>query len=269
MNDFFNLEGKNIILTGSAGILGRKFARAFHENGANLFLVDIDEEALKKQRKSLEGQSKGQVSIFSIDLTDENQVEKCVESIANQVERIDVLHNHAATKGKELKNFLRPFEEYTLESWNEIMLGNVASMFLMAKAVGKYMQASDGGSIIQTSSIYGIIAPDKRIYEESFYNNQPISSPAVYSASKAAVIGLSQYLAAYWGEKKIRVNTLTPGGIKSGQNDIFEKKYSYRVPLGRMATESDLLGAAIFLASDASLYVTGQNIIVDGGLSCW
>jgi NAD(P)-dependent dehydrogenase (short-subunit alcohol dehydrogenase family) len=126
-----------------------------------------------------------------------------------------------------------------------------------------------GGSIIQTASIYGIVAPDQRIYEGSEYHGRPINTPAVYSASKAGVIGLTRHLATYWAERGVRVNTLTPGGVSSGQNSEFSRRYAARVPLGRMAEADDMVGAAVFLASDASLYVTGQNIVVDGGLSAW
>jgi NAD(P)-dependent dehydrogenase (short-subunit alcohol dehydrogenase family) len=131
------------------------------------------------------------------------------------------------------------------------------------------MKAQGGGSIIQIASIYGVVAPDQRIYEGSEYNGRAINTPAVYSVSKAAVLGLTSYLSTYWADSKIRVNTLTPGGIASGQNSEFNNKYSNRVPLGRMGEASELTGALIYLASDASSYVTGQNIIIDGGLSAW
>jgi NAD(P)-dependent dehydrogenase (short-subunit alcohol dehydrogenase family) len=126
-----------------------------------------------------------------------------------------------------------------------------------------------GGRIIQTASIYGIVASDKRIYEGSFYLDRQISNPAVYSASKAAVVGLTRHLAAYWGDVGIRVNALVPGGVESGQNETFKSRYSARVPLGRMAQADELVGALIYLASDASSYVTGQCLVVDGGLSVW
>jgi len=147
---------------------------------------------------------------------------------------------------------------------------NIDGMFLVAQTVGKQMiKQRSGGSIIQTSSIYGILASDKRIYEGSFYLGRQITNPAVYSASKAAVCGLTRWLAANWAEHGIRVNTLIPGGVESGQNDEFKKKYSARVPMGRMAQADEMVGALIYLASDASSYVTGQEIIVDGGLSAW
>jgi len=147
---------------------------------------------------------------------------------------------------------------------------NIDGMFLVAQAVGGQMvRQGKGGSIIQTASIYGVMAPDPRIYEGSFYMGRQISSPAVYSASKAAVVGLTKYLATYWADKGIRVNTLTPGGNDSGQNEEFKQKYSARIPLGRMGNPPEMVGALLFLASDASSYVTGQNILVDGGLSAW
>jgi NAD(P)-dependent dehydrogenase (short-subunit alcohol dehydrogenase family) len=147
---------------------------------------------------------------------------------------------------------------------------NIDGMFLMAKKCGKHMlDHGKGGSIVQTASIYGIMAPDQRIYENSEYMGVEINTPAVYSASKGAVIALSRYLAAYWGSKNIRVNTLTPGGVESGQNEEFTSRYSERVPMGRMAHANEMVGALVYLASDASSYVNGQNIVVDGGLSSW
>ena len=147
---------------------------------------------------------------------------------------------------------------------------NIDGMFLTAQAVGKQMVAQGrGGSIIQTASIYGVMAPDHRIYEGSFYLDRKINTPAVYTASKAAVIGLTKHLATYWADKGIRVNTLTPGGTESGQNDEFKNRYAQRVPMNRMARADEMVGALLFLASDAASYVTGQNIIVDGGLNAW
>ncbi|MFN7610803.1 MAG: SDR family oxidoreductase, partial [bacterium] len=130
-------------------------------------------------------------------------------------------------------------------------------------------QEKGGGSIIQTASIYGIMAPDQRIYEGSEYMGGAINTPAVYSASKAGVVGLTKYLASYWGAKRVRVNTLTPGGVESGQNERFIEQYSARVPLGRMAQAEEMVGALVFLASDAASYITGHNLVVDGGLSAW
>ena len=128
---------------------------------------------------------------------------------------------------------------------------------------------SNGGTIVQTASIYGFLAPDQRIYEGSKYLGHQINSPAVYAASKAAVIGLTKYLASYWGNKRIRVNAISPGGVESGQNKQFNENYSSRVPMGRMAELNEIEAALLFLVSDSSSYITGQNLVVDGGLSSW
>jgi NAD(P)-dependent dehydrogenase (short-subunit alcohol dehydrogenase family) len=147
---------------------------------------------------------------------------------------------------------------------------NIGGMFLVAKFVGRYMvEQNKGGSIIQTSSIYGIMGPDNRIYEGSSYLGHQINTPAVYATSKSAVVGLTKFLSTYWATKNIRVNTITPGGVESGQNDTFINNYSKRVPMQRMAEPQEIAGALLYLASDASSYVTGQNIIIDGGLSAW
>lgn len=146
---------------------------------------------------------------------------------------------------------------------------NLDGYFFMAQAVGPRMAVRKRGSIIQTCSIYGVVGPDQRIYEGSEYLGMPINTPAVYSASKAGVVGLTRYLATYWGKDSVRVNALTPGGVASGQNDEFNRKYAARVPLGKMADPDDMANALLYLASDASKYVTGHNLIVDGGLTAW
>jgi NAD(P)-dependent dehydrogenase (short-subunit alcohol dehydrogenase family) len=149
------------------------------------------------------------------------------------------------------------------------MAVNVDGYFYVAREAGTRMAARGRGSIIQTASIYGVVGPDQRIYEGSEYLGHAINTPAVYSASKAAVIGLTKHLATYWGHRGVRVNALTPGGVRSGQNHVFERQYAHRVPLGRMGEPEDMANALIFLASDASSYITGQNLIVDGGLTSW
>ena len=147
---------------------------------------------------------------------------------------------------------------------------NLDGMFLVAQAVGKVMVSQGkGGSIVQTSSIYGWIGPDQRIYKNSVYLDREINTPAVYAASKAGVIGLTKYLATYWAKNNIRVNAIAPGGAESGQNDEFIRRYSARIPMERMAKPYEIVGALLYLASDASSYVTGQTIVVDGGLCAW
>lgn len=266
----FDLTGKCAIVTGGAGILGQHFCSGLAESGANVAIVDINEqnaEALAVRLTQIHG-----VKVIGIgcDITQASSVQQMVGRVIEDFGKIDVLHNNAAGKSDDLDAFFAPFEDYTLEQWRTIMSVNVDGMFLVAQAVGKQMIAQNqGGSIIQTASIYGVMAPDKRIYEGSHYLGRQINTPAVYSTSKAATIGLTRHLAAYWADKGIRVNTLTPGGTESGQNETFKKLYSNRVPMNRMAKQGEMVGALLYLASDASSYVTGQNIIVDGGISCW
>jgi NAD(P)-dependent dehydrogenase (short-subunit alcohol dehydrogenase family) len=181
---------------------------------------------------------------------------------------VDVLINNAAAKSP---HFFAPLESFPLEDWNQVMAVNVTGIFLAVRELGPTMAVKGKGSIINVSSIYGVVGPDQRIYEGSHYEDMgwTINTPLIYSTTKGAIISMTRYLATYWGPKGVRTNTLTPGGIYSGQNDAFNRKYSEKVPLGRMATAEDMVGALMFLASDASAYMNGQNIIVDGGWTAW
>ena len=266
----FSLKGKNAIVTGAVGILGKKFCTGLAEFGANVAVVDVEEIEVSKFAKQLT-ELYGIKSIgIGCDISFPGEVTEMVQKVLYEFGEINILHNNAASKSTNLDAFFAPFEEYSLEEWRKIMSVNIDGMFLVSQAVGKQMiLQGKGGSIIQTASIYGTMAPDHRIYEGSFYLGRQINTPAVYTTSKAAVIGLTKHLATYWADKNIRVNALTPGGVESGQNEEFQKKYSARIPLGRMANRNEMVGALIYLASDASSYVTGQNIIVDGGLNAW
>ncbi|MEF7493560.1 MULTISPECIES: SDR family oxidoreductase [Lysinibacillus] len=266
----FSIRGKTAIVTGGAGILGSHFCRGLADAGASVAVVDIDvqkaTEVANSITKNFEVKAKG---IFC-DLTSEQSVIEMVESVVKEFGTIDILHNNAAGKSSNLNAFFAPFEEYELDQWKEIMSTNLDSMFLVAKHVGKIMkEQGNGGSIIQTASIYGVMGPDNRIYDGSYYYNRQINTPAIYSASKGGVVALTKYLATYWAKDGIRVNTITPGGVESGQNETFKQNYGNRIPLGRMAQAEEMVGALIYLASDASSYVTGQNILIDGGLSAW
>lgn len=266
----FDLTGRTAVVTGGAGILGRHFCAGLSESGANVAVVDLDQKSAAALAEELNRKRPGSAIAVGCDVSKQSSVSEMVARVVEAFGAIDILHNNAAGKSADLKAYFAPFEDYSLEQWRDIMAVNVDGMFLVAQAVGKQMvKQGKGGSIIQTASIYGVMAPDHRIYEGSHYLGGPINTPAVYSTSKAAVIGLTRHLATYWAEKGIRVNTLTPGGTESGQNDEFKRRYSARVPLNRMAQAMEMVGALLYLASNASSYVTGQNIIVDGGLNAW
>lgn len=267
----FNLSNKTAIVTGGAGILGQGFCRALSKNGARVAVVDVSYDKAEQACISiLEDNPGAELLPLRCDVTDKTNIEHMVQTVKSKFGSIDILLNNAATKTNDLKKFFTSFEEYELETWRAVMSVNLDGMFLVAQSVGKEMiKQNAGGSIIQTSSIYGVVAPDQSIYAGSEFLGVEINTPAVYSASKGAVLSLTKYLATYWAKHNIRVNTLTPGGIESGQNNTFVNNYSRKVPLGRMGKFDELLGALLFLASDASTYVTGQNIIVDGGFTCW
>ena len=265
----FDLTGIVAVVTGGVGILGQTFCAALADHGAKVAVVDKNGAACSDFAAHLSTHFGPACAGFDVDISDPSAIPPLVNAIEAELGPISVLHNNAATKGEQLDRFFDTTETFLPEVWREIMAVNLDAMFFMAREVGARMAARGGGSIIQTSSIYGVVGPYQRIYEGSEYLGRPINTPAVYSASKAGVVGLTRYLATYWGDRGVRVNTLTPGGVSSGQNTTFDAKYSNRTPLGRMARRDDMAGALIFLASDASRYMTGQNIIVDGGLSAW
>ena len=255
------LKNKVVAITGGNGFLGKEISKAFLAAGAKVAVIDIFKEEKKiAKRKDLKK--------FNCDISNENSVKECSEEILKEFKKIDILINNAATKTDNISNFFKSLENYNFETWKNVMDVNINGMFLTSKHIGKHIKKNKrGGSILQISSIYGLLAPDSKIYEGSKYFDQKISSPAVYSASKAAVIGFTKWLAAYWAKKNIKVNCLVPGGIESGQNKIFKKKYADKVPLGRMSHPDDLIPMVLFLCSDVSQYMTGQTIVIDGGYS--
>jgi NAD(P)-dependent dehydrogenase (short-subunit alcohol dehydrogenase family) len=271
MTDLFDLSGRTAVVTGGGGILGRAFCDVLAAHGAAVAVVDIDREAAEASAAAVAREVPAvQVLVVTCDVSDPVAVGSMTRAVVDRFGHIDILLNNAAAKTRDRDRFFAPFEAYALETWREVMAVNLDGMFLVAQAVGRQMIAqATGGSVIQTASVYGLVAPDPRIYEGSDYLGGPINTPAVYSASKAAILGLTRHLAAHWAPQGIRVNALTPGGVESGQNERFRANYASRVPLGRMAQATELTAAMLFLASDASSYVTGQNLVVDGGLTCW
>lgn len=265
-----DLSGKNAIVTGAVGLLGRRFCTGLAEFGANVAVVDLKEDDCRQFADELAGKYGVKCTGIGCDITDADAVERMVARVVEAFGDIHVLHNNVGGKTQDLDAFFAPFEKYPLAEWRRVMGVNIDGVFLVDQAVGRRMVAqSKGGSIVHTASIYGVMAPDQRIYEGSRYLGHEINTPAVYSASKAAVVGLTKYLATYWAGHDIRVNCISPGGVESGQNGEFVRRYSARVPLGRMAKGDEMVGILVFLASDASSYITGQNIMIDGGLSTW
>lgn len=262
----FRLDGKVALVTGGAGILGRHFCRGLADAGARVAVVDLDADTARACAVEIGGGADG----FACDVSNSTSVAACVAAVIARFGAIDILHNNAASKSRDVRAFFTPFEDYPLATWREVMSVNIDGMFLMAQAVGRQMVAAQrGGSVIQTASIYGLVGPDPRIYEGSEYLGGAINTPAVYAASKAAVIGLTRWLATHWAPDRIRVNCLVPGGVSSGQNSHFARNYASRVPMGRMAEPGEMVPALLYLASEASSYVTGQVLAVDGGWTAW
>ncbi len=268
MADFqsiFDLTGKTAIITGAAGNLGPSFANALANFGANVALLDLHEDRLDKLSNDICSSTKVSSTYHVCDLTNSEAVKNTVHQIVTDHGMIDVLINNA-----QAKDAIVCFENASLADWRITSAINEEAVFLTSQAVGLQMiKQQKGGSIINISSIYGIMAPDHRIYQDANFGGSSMGSPAVYSYTKAGLIGLTRYLSTYWAHHNIRVNALTPGGVESSQSDNFKRQYNDRVPLQRMAQPLDLAGALVFLASDASAYMTGQNLVLDGGLSAW
>jgi len=264
----FSLAQKKIILIGGLGILGTVFARYLLEAGAELVIGDKDEEAVASRADELSETYPGQVRGYGINLADEGSVSAFAQHLAADGFVPNVLINNAGCKSP---NFFAPLGDFPLDDWNEVMSVNVTGVFLVLRALLPKMIENGGGTVISTGSLYGIRGPDKRIYEGSFYAEMggTINTPLVYAASKGAVSMITKYLAATFGDQGIRANTLIPGGVFSGQNETFVEKFSNRTPMGRMAEKDEIATALVFLASDASSYMTGQDLVIDGGVSSW
>ena len=257
----FDLGGKRILLVGATGILGAEFARALVESGASLTLADLESSTVHALGTELGARA------ISIDVTDEASVAAAVADAVAAHGGLDGVVSNAAITSEAMMTggeSFPPFEDYPLAAWQRTLDVNLTGTFLVAREAGRAIKHAGGGSVVLTSSVYGVIAPDHRIYQ-----GQPFKSFPGYSASKAGVVGLARWLATWWGEDGVRVNALSPGGITSGQPKEFADRYSARTPLGRMAMSQDISGALLFLLSDASSYCTGQNLIIDGGLTAW
>lgn len=265
----FDLSGRVALVTGGAGLLGRVFCEALADHGAQVAVVDLDAATAEAFARELSARYGVRCAGVAADIADPAAVFKMAERVERELGPVDILLNNAQAVRRDPARYFTPLPQFDLQTWREVMAVNLDGAFLVAQQLGERMAQRGRGSIIQTASVYGVVGPDQRIYEGSEYLGRSINTPPVYSASKAALIGLTRHFAAYWGHRGVRVNTLTPGGVSSGQNETFDRRYSARVPLGRMARAEEMAGALVFLASEASSYVNGQNLIVDGGLTAW
>lgn len=262
MLENFTIEGKVIVITGALGLLGTTYVDGFSRKGANVVIVDLDGEQCYKRASEIAEKYNTKSTGLRCDITIKTEVEEMVSQTVARYGNIDVLVNNAAV---QTDHFFASFEEYPIGDWEKVLKVDVTGMFLCSQAVAKVMEKKSGGSIINIASIYGVVAPDEEIYEGAEFRERKINTPLVYSTSKGAVISLTRHLAAYLAKYDIRVNAVTPGGVYSGQNKTFVAKYSKKCPLGRMAKPEEVFNAVFFLASDASSYITGHNLIVDGG----
>jgi len=274
--DIFRVDGKIALIFGGNGYLGKEFCKSLLEYGAKVYCCDININKTTEIKK-LQDTFSEKFQLIKIDATDKNELIKFKDNIINKDKRVDILVNATTMKGKD---FYEPFEKVSLDGWNIGLLGNLTIPFLTIQTFISLMKKQRSGSIINISSHYGIIGNDQRIYEgsnlnkvyakESYNKKNRIYSHGVYNAAKGGLINFTRYLAAYYGEYNIRVNCISPGGVyHKDENEDFLKKYSAKVPLGRKANLDEINGALIFLASNASSYVTGHNLVVDGGYTIW
>ena len=250
----FDIKGKTYLITGAYGRIGSRLCDFLIKNGATVIAVGRNEKKLNDLKKKMED-----VHIFKTDVGNENDIVSLWKKLKKSFKRIDVLINNAG------KNIPSKFEEFTGKEWDDVMSVNLKGMFIMCREGVKTKLLKGGSSIINISSIYGIVAPDKRIYGKSGLN-----CSVAYAVSKGGVIQLTRYLSTYLADKKIRVNTISPGGIFNNQPEFFHKKYVEKTPFRRMGKEEDLFGAVVLLSSEKSSgYITGENIVVDGGFTVW
>lgn len=268
----FDLTDRVAVITGGAGLLGRRHARAIAGAGGIPVLLDIDAEATKSAVDSLKV-SPDRAMAVKVDITVESDLLACRDKIVERFGRIDILINNAANNPKvenaKAEQWSR-LEGMPVEQWNADLAVGLTGAFLCSRIFGGWMAEKGRGVILNIASDLSVIAPDQRIYRKKGLAEaqQPVK-PVTYSVVKSGLVGLTRYIATYWAEAGIRCNALSPGGVYAAQDDEFVGKLTNLIPLGRMAEVDEYEGAVLFLCSDASSYMTGQNLIVDGGRSCW
>ena len=269
----YDLTNKVCVITGGAGFLGRQFTSAILEMGGLPILIDVDENSLKEATEQI-GSDENRIHSIVVDITDEKQIASAVGKIKSEFNSIDVLINNAAlTKygcDADHEAFFAEFEHTNDEVWEQGIKINLTATMLCCKNFGSVMVKQRKGSIINIGSDVGVISPDQTIYQpDDDYNGVPFNTPVFYSVSKAGVIHLTKHLATLWAKYNVRVNSFSPAGVYRDHDPEFVKKLSSRIPMGRMASINEYKGAIIFLASDASSFMTGHNLIMDGGRTIW
>lgn len=258
----FSVKDNIIIITGGLGLLGGQFAHYLNEQGAKVAIFDN----VKYEKDTLDRFFTGDnFLILPVDVTEKESIQKGLSQVKQKWGIPHGLVNCAAIDFPPNKNS-QTFEDYPEEEWDKVMDVNVKGVFLCCQVIGTEMAQVYRGSIINIGSTYGMVSPDQRIYE---YKPDPFIKPISYSVSKSALLNLTRYLATYWGQMNVRVNTLTLGGVYNNQDKEFIKNYVEKVPLGRMATRDEYNGAVQLLLSDASSYMTGANMVIDGGWTAW
>ena len=267
--DLFDLTGRVVVVTGASGQLGKQFCTALLQRGARV--VALDQVADADRASHLLGAGHDQILPLRVDVTDRAGLEAALDVVEQRFGVPYGLVNAAALDSPPGAPAAEngPFETYPESSWDRVMAVNVKGTMLTCQVVGGRMAAAGRGSIINVSSIYGVVSPDQRLYEYRRAGGEEFFKPVAYSASKSAVLNLTRYLATYWAKSNVRVNTVTFGGVFNNQDEQFLAGYTARVPLGRMARPDEYNGAIVFLLSDASSYMTGSNLVLDGGWTAW
>ena len=262
------LEGRVVVLTGGAGLLGRNHCKTLSRAGARVVVADIDEKGALAVANTLP--SVGALAV-PVDVTKPDSVRKMIEQVIDRFGTIDALVNNAALDPKfdraNAGKHTGSFEDYPLEVWQQSLNVNLTGAFLCTQAAAPFLLSSRRGSVVNIASIYGLVGPDQRLYAQN--DGQRRYKPIAYSVTKSALLGFTRYLATYWAGTGLRVNTLTLGGVETDHDYEFVRRYSERTPMGRMARPDEYGGALLFLLSEASSYMTGANLVVDGGWTAW
>jgi NAD(P)-dependent dehydrogenase (short-subunit alcohol dehydrogenase family) len=269
MSDLFSVAGKVAIVTGAMGQLGRQFSKALAERGA--YVAAIDRRILAGTIENAFPQQHQKMLFLEADVTSRASLESALAAIQERFGSPEILVNNAGLDSPPgaPASETGPFENYPEESWDMVLDVNLKGVFLCCQVFGGVMAKEGRGSVINISSIYGVVSPDQRIYEFRRYGGNTFFKPVAYSASKSGILNLTRYLATYWAEKGVRVNTLTFAGVFNNQDSRFLTGYCAKVPLGRMANPDEYNGAVLFLSSKASSYMTGANMVLDGGFTAW